>query len=35
MGFVDKNKFVVFNKPFYNDEDIVIVGIVDRVFRFK
>ena len=35
MGFVDKNKFTVFNKIFYNDEDIVIIGIIDRVFEFK
>ncbi len=35
MGFVDKNKFAIFNKTFYNDEDIVIIGIIDRVFRFR
>jgi len=34
MGFVDRNKFTVFDKSFYNDEDIVIVGIVDRVLGF-
>ena len=31
MGFVDKNKLVIFSKMFYNDEDIVIVSIVDGV----
>jgi len=35
IGFVDKNKFVVFDKTFYNNEDIVIIDIVDKVFRFK
>ncbi len=35
MGFVDKNKFVVFDKTFYNDEDAVVTSIVDKVFGFK
>ena len=35
MGFVDKNKFVIFSKMFYNDEDIIIIGIIDKVLRFK
>jgi len=35
MGFVDKNKFVVFGKTFYNDEDIVIVDIADKVPGFR
>ncbi len=35
VGFVDRNKFVVFDKMFYNDEDIVIINIVKKVFKFK
>jgi len=35
MGFVGRDKFVVFDKTFYNDEDTIIAGIVDRVFGFK
>ncbi len=35
MGFVGKNKFAVFDKTFYNNEDIVIIGIVNRVFKFR
>ena len=35
MGFVDKDKFVVLGKTFYNDEDIIIVDIVDKILRFK
>ncbi len=34
IGFINKNKLIIFNKTFYNDEDIVIAGIIDRVFRF-
>jgi len=35
MRFVGRNKFIVFGKTFYNDEDAVITGIIDRVFGFK
>ena len=35
MGFVGKNKFAIFNKMFYNDEDTVIVNIINKVFKFK
>ncbi len=35
MGFIDKNKFGVFGKTFYNEEDIIIVDIVDRIFGFR
>ena len=35
MGFIDKNKFGVFGKTFYNDEDIVIASIIDRVLRLR
>jgi len=35
MGFVDKNKFAIFDKTFYNDKDIVITGIVNKVFGFR
>ena len=35
MGFVDKNKFVIFNKIFYNDENIIIASNVNKVFGFK
>ncbi len=35
MGFVDKNKLIIFGKIFYDDEDAVIIGIVDRVPRFR
>ncbi len=35
MGFVDKNKFIVFGKTFYNDENAIITSIVDGVFKFR
>ncbi len=35
MGFIDRDKFIVFDKTFYNNKDIIIVGIVDKVFKFK
>ena len=35
VGFVGKNKFVVLDKTFYNDKDVVIVNIIDKIFRFK
>jgi len=35
MGFVGRNKLVVLGKTFYNNEDVVIVGIVDKVLGFK
>jgi len=35
MGFVGRGKLVVFNKTFYNNEDIVVVDIVNRISRFK
>ncbi len=35
MGFVDKDKLVIFSKMFYNNEDAVIVNIADKVFRFR
>ena len=35
MGFVDKNKFVVFDKTFYNDKDVIIVSIINKIFGFK
>ncbi len=35
MEFVDKNKLIILDKTFYNDEDIIIVDIIDRVFGFK
>ncbi len=35
MGFVGKNKLVVFDKTFYNNEDTVIVDIVDRILGFR
>ena len=31
MGFIDKNKFVVSNKTFYNNEDIIIIDIVSEI----
>jgi len=33
MRFVDKNKFTVFDKTFYNNKDIIIIDIVNRVLR--
>ncbi len=35
MGFINKNKFVIFNKIFYNDKDIIITSIINGVLRFK
>ena len=35
MGFVDRNKLVIFDKTFYNDEDTIIVNIANKVLRFK
>ncbi len=35
MGFVNRNKFAIFGKMFYNNEDIVITDIVDGVFGFR
>ncbi len=35
MGFVNKDKFTVFNKIFYNNKDIIIIDIVNRVFGFR
>ncbi len=35
MGFVNRNKFAIFDKMFYNDKDIVITNIIDKIFRFK
>ncbi len=35
MGFVDRDKFALFGKTFYNDEDIVIASIIDRVLRLR
>ncbi len=35
MRFVDRNKFTIFDKTFYNNEDIVIINIVDKILRFK
>ncbi len=34
MEFIGRNKFVIFGETFYNDEDTVIIGIVNRVLRF-
>jgi len=35
MEFIDKNKFTVFDKTFYNNENIVVINIIDKVFEFK
>ncbi len=35
MGFVDKNKFIIFNKTFYNNEDVIITSIVNKVLGFR
>ncbi len=35
IEFIDKDKFAIFDKMFYNDKDTVIAGIVDKVPRFK
>ncbi len=35
MGFINRNKLAIFDKTFYNDEDTIIIGIVNMVFRFK
>ncbi len=35
MGFINRNKFIIFDETFYNDKDIVIVGIIDIVFEFR
>ncbi len=35
MGFVDKNKFVIFDKTFYNNEDIIITDITDKILKFR
>ncbi len=35
MEFVDKNKFIIFSKTFYNNEDTIIVGIINKVPRFR
>ena len=35
MGFVGRNKFAVFSKTLYNDEDTVIIDIVNKVLGFK
>jgi len=35
IRLVDKNKFAIFNKTFYNDKDIIIINIINRVFKFK
>ncbi len=35
VGFVDKNKFIVFDKMFYNNEDVIITGIINKIFKFR
>ncbi len=35
MGFVNRNKLAVFSKMFYNNKDIVIIDIVNKILRFK
>ena len=35
MRFVGKNKFVILGETFYNNKDVIITDIVDRVFRFR
>ncbi len=35
MGFVNKDKFIVFDKTFYNNEDIVIIDIIDKIFKLR
>ena len=35
MRFIGRNKLIIFDKIFYNNEDIVITNIIDKVFGFK
>ena len=35
IRFVDKNKFAIFDKTFYNNKDIIIIDIVDKVLGFR
>ncbi len=30
MGFINRNKFIIYGKTFYNDEDIIIISIIDK-----
>ena len=35
MGFVDRDKLIIFDKTFYNNKDIVIIDIINKVFGFR
>ncbi len=35
MGFIDKNKLAVLDKTFYNNKDIIIIDIINKVLRFR
>ncbi len=35
MEFVNRNKFAIFDKTFYNNKDIIIIDIVDKVLGFR
>ncbi len=35
MGFIGRNKFAIFDKTFYNDENTVIADIVNKILGFK
>ncbi len=34
MRFINRNKLIVLGKMFYNNKDIIVINIVDKVFRF-
>ncbi len=33
MGFVDKNKLIIFDETFYNNKDVVIASIANKVLN--
>ncbi len=35
MGFVGRNKLIIFGKTFYNNEDTIITDIVNKIFKFR
>jgi len=35
MEFVGRNKLAIFGKTFYNNKNIIIAGIVDKVLGFR
>jgi len=35
MGFIERNKLLIFDKTIYNNEDIIVINIANKVLRFK